>query len=127
MAYEDDVRAAVATYLDAVASGTSADIAALYADDATLEDPVGSEPKVGRDAIEKFYSALDAVTRRTELLAVKVAGTTAAFHFRVVTETGDQTITVEPIDVMTFDEQARITSMRAVWSPADLTVTDGKQ
>lgn len=126
MAYEDDVRTAVSNYLDAVANGTSADIAALYADDATLEDPVGTEPKVGREAIEKFYSALDAVDNRTELLAAKVSGNTAAFHFRVVTETADQTITVEPIDVMTFDEQARITSMRAVWSPADMTVTDGK-
>ncbi len=125
MAYEDDVRTAVSNYLDAVANGTSADIAALYADDATLEDPVGTEPKVGREAIEKFYSALDAVDNRTELLAAKVSGNTAAFHFRVVTETGDQTITVEPIDVMTFDEQARITSMRAVWSAVDMTVADG--
>ncbi|MGW0043255.1 nuclear transport factor 2 family protein [Rhodococcus sp. NPDC003348] len=122
MAFEDDIRSAVATYLDAVAGGTSADIAALYAEGATLEDPVGSEPKVGREEIEKFYSALDAVRNRTELLAVKVAGNTAAFHFRVVTETGDQTITIEPIDVMTFDDQARITSMRAVWSPSDMTV-----
>ncbi|MGW0174098.1 nuclear transport factor 2 family protein [Rhodococcus sp. NPDC003322] len=122
MAFEDDIRSAVATYLDTVANGTSADIAALYAEGATLEDPVGSEPKVGREEIEKFYAALDAVRNRTELLAVKVAGNTAAFHFRVVTETGDQTITIEPIDVMTFDDRARITSMRAVWSPADMTM-----
>ncbi|EME19895.1 nuclear transport factor 2 family protein [Rhodococcus triatomae] len=127
MAFEDDVRTAVSNYLDAVANGTSADIAALYTDDATLEDPVGSEPKVGREEIEKFYSALDSVPRSTELLTLKVAGGTAAFHFRVVTEAGDQTVTVEPIDVMTFDEQARITGMRAVWSPADMTVTGGEQ
>ncbi|MFF0816691.1 nuclear transport factor 2 family protein [Rhodococcus sp. NPDC003318] len=123
MASEDDIRSAVTAYLAAVGGGTSADVAALYADDATLEDPVGAEPKVGREAIEKFYAALDAVRNRTELLAVKVAGNTAAFHFRVVTETGEQTITIEPIDVMTFDDQARITSMRAVWSPSDMVVS----
>lgn len=122
MASEDDIRTAVTAYLAAVGGGTSADVAALYADDATLEDPAGTEPKVGREAIEKFYAALDAVRNRTELLAVKVSGNTAAFHFRVVTETGDQTITIEPIDVMTFDDQARITSMRAVWSPTDIHV-----
>ena len=44
----------------------------------------------------------------------------AAFHFRVVTPVGDQVYEVEPIDVMTFDEDAKITSMRAFWSPADL-------
>jgi steroid delta-isomerase len=117
-----DIHATVVRYLDAVANGTSADIAALYAEDATLEDPVGTEPKTGREQIAAFYGALDGADIRTELLTVRVAGNTAAFHFRVVTDTGDQTITIEPIDVMTFDDQARITSMRAIWSPADMTV-----
>lgn len=118
-----DIRAAVVRYLDAIANGTSVDVAALYADDATLEDPAGTEPKVGREQIAEFYAALDGVSNTTELLTVRVAGNTAAFHFRVVTATGDQTITIEPIDVMTFDDDARITSMRAIWSPADMTVS----
>ncbi|MFD1812398.1 nuclear transport factor 2 family protein [Rhodococcus gannanensis] len=118
----DAIRDTVTRYLDAIANGTSADIVALYADDATLEDPVGTEPKVGRDQIAAFYAALDNVRNTTELLTVRVAGNVAAFHFRVVTETGDRTVTIEPIDVMTFDDQARITSMRAIWSPADVAV-----
>lgn len=120
MASADDIRSTVSKYLDAVGEGTSADVAALYADDATLEDPVGTEPLVGREAIEKFYSALDAVQNKTELLSIRVAGNSAAFAFRVVTDTGEQTITIEPIDVMTFDDQARITSMRAFWSQDDI-------
>ena len=120
MASADDIRSTVSKYLDAVGSGTSADVAALYADDATLEDPVGTEPLVGREAIEKFYSALDGVQNKTELLSIRVAGNSAAFAFRVVTDTGEQTITIEPIDVMTFDDQARITSMRAFWSQDDI-------
>ncbi|MFC4603871.1 nuclear transport factor 2 family protein [Rhodococcus kronopolitis] len=122
MASADDIRAIVSKYLDAVAGGTSADVAALYAEDATLEDPVGTEPKVGREAIQAFYAALDAVDNTTELITVRVSGNTAAFHFRVVTVAGDKTITIEPIDVMTFDDQARITSMRAIWSTDDMTV-----
>lgn len=34
----------------------------------------------------------------------------------MTTVTGEQTITIEPIDVMTFDDQVRITSMCAFWS-----------
>ncbi|EME15500.1 nuclear transport factor 2 family protein [Rhodococcus triatomae] len=114
------IRDTVTRYLDAIASGGSADIVALYADDATVEDPAGTEPKTGRDQIAAFYAALDNVRNTTELLTVRVAGNVAAFHFRVVTETGDKTVTIDPIDVMTFDDQARITSMRAIWAPADV-------
>ena len=116
----DTVRATITGYMAALESGTSATIAALYADDATLEDPVGSEPKVGREAITKFYSALDGTSQKTELLAVKISGSSAAFHFRVTTPMGEATYEVEPIDVMTFDEQRRITSMRAFWSADDM-------
>ncbi|TLF72576.1 nuclear transport factor 2 family protein [Nocardia cyriacigeorgica] len=122
MASADDIRAAVRRYLDTVANGSAKDIAALYTDDATVEDPVGSPPHIGRAAIEKFYSALESVKVSTELHNVRVAGAEAAFGFRVITDTGEQTIVIEPIDVMTFDEDARITSMRAFWSPDDISL-----
>ncbi|MBJ8344706.1 nuclear transport factor 2 family protein [Antrihabitans sp. YC2-6] len=122
MTAAQDIRSAVARYLDAVATGPAADIADLYADGATLEDPVGSAQIVDRAAIRDFYSALDNATVKTELLALRVAGNSAAFHFRVSTEMPGQTVTIEPIDVMTFDDQARITSMRAFWSPDDITL-----
>ena len=75
------------------------------------------------DAIRAFYSAIEGLRRETELLAVRVSGSAAAFHFRVRTHLPDQVVEVEPIDVMTFDDDARITSMRAFWSPSDLHVT----
>lgn len=118
----DRIRAAVRRYLDTVATGTAAEIAALYHEEATLEDPAGSAPHTGRAAIEKFYSALESARRRTELHTLRVSGDHAAFAFRVVTETADSTITVDPIDVMTFDEDARITGMRAYWSSEDISV-----
>lgn len=127
MATTDDVTKAVRRYLEEVASGTGRSIAALYAADATVEDPAGSEPNRGRAAIEKFYSAIEQTERSTELLTIRVAGDSAAFHFRVVTKVGGQTITVEPIDVMTFGSadthgELSITSMRAFWSPDDMVV-----
>ncbi|MGW5317636.1 nuclear transport factor 2 family protein [Nocardia thailandica] len=120
MASPDDIRATVRRYVELVGTGTAADIAALYTEDATVEDPVGSAPHTGRAAIEKFYGALDGTTRHTELLTVRVAGDNAAFGLRVVTRAGDKTITIEPIDVMTFDADARITGMRAFWSASDI-------
>ena len=36
--------------------GSADDMAELYADDATVEDPVGGEVHIGRQAIRGFYS-----------------------------------------------------------------------
>src|SRR5699024_6668248 len=54
----------------------------------------------------------------TELLTLRIAGDTAAFHFRVTTRHAGGASVIEPIDVMTFDDAGLITSMRAVWGPA---------
>ncbi|WP_336085554.1 nuclear transport factor 2 family protein [Nocardia sp. SSK8] len=122
MASADDIRATVRDYVEAVGSGSAADIVALYREDATVEDPVGSEPHVGHAAIRKFYESFEQLERSSELFFVRVAGNSAAFSFRVVTRFGDQDFTLEPIDVMTFDENARIASMRAFWSQDDMVV-----
>jgi steroid Delta-isomerase len=121
-ALDERIAGAVRGYLAAVATGTAAEIAACYAEDATLEDPVGSEPTRGRAAITEFYSAIESLQRETELLAVRVSGNAAAFHFRVRTHLPGQVVEVEPIDTMTFDDAGLITAMRAYWSPSDVRV-----
>ncbi|MFC4376446.1 nuclear transport factor 2 family protein [Nocardia halotolerans] len=120
MASADDIRATVRKYVETVGAGTAADIVALYREDATVEDPVGTEPHVGHAAITEFYAAIEPLDRSTELFSIRVAGNSAAFSFRVVTRFGEQTFTLDPIDVMTFDEDGRISSMRAFWSQDDM-------
>ncbi len=56
-------------------------------------------------------------TRTVELLSVHINGNEAAFLARLTVITGDVHTRIDGIDVMMFDEQARITSMRAYWSP----------
>jgi steroid delta-isomerase len=110
----------VGAYLDAVTRGRADEIAALYAPEATVEDPVGSPVRRGGAAIREFYRALETGTHRAELLTLRVAGDSAAFHFRVISETAQGRVEIEPIDVMTFDEQGRITAMRSYWSADDV-------
>ncbi|MCZ4548870.1 nuclear transport factor 2 family protein [Gordonia rubripertincta] len=120
MANPDSILEVVYKYLATAPMGTGAEIAALYAPGARVEDPVGTPAHVGTDAIAAFYDSVRGGERTIELLTLRVAADTAAFHFRVTTVIENTTIVVEPIDVMTFDDQSRITSMRAIWSPADL-------
>jgi steroid Delta-isomerase len=105
-------------YISLVNGGTADEIADLYADDATVEDPVGGEVHIGRQAIHGFYSAMEAVQRQCELVTLRVAGHEAAFHFKL---TINGAMVIEPIDVMAFDGEGKISAMKAYWSPDSVT------
>ena len=114
MATTEEIRNACATYIAAVAAGDYEMTASLYADDATVEDPVGSDPLVGIDAIHAFYKSVAGEGMTAEMIGkVQVVGNTASFHFQIIV---DGNSIVEPIDVMTFDDDGKITSMKAYWS-----------
>lgn len=114
-----DLEALVNRYLETVAAGNAADIAALYADDATVEDPVGcGEVHIGRQAIQGFYKAVEGAGLKSELLTFRSGGHEAAFVFAL---TVGGTMRIEPLEVMSFDNSGQITSMKAYWGPANVT------
>lgn len=117
----EDIADVVIRYIELVAKGSADDLAELYADDATVEDPVGGEVHIGRQAIHGFYSAVDNVERECELVSLRVAGNEAAFQFRLTVSSGDTRMRIEPIDVMVFDEDGKVAAMKAYWSAADVT------
>jgi steroid Delta-isomerase len=119
MARPDDYAKTVNRYLELVANGSADDVTALYAEDATIEDPIGSELRRGRAAIHEFYAAFESAQKQTELVSLRVGGNEAAFLWSLTIKAGDSGTRIEPISVMTFDGDAKITSMRAFWSPAD--------
>ncbi len=107
-------------YISLIAKGSADDLVDLYADDATAEDPVGGEVHIGMQAIHGFYSAVENVERECELVTLRVAGNEAAFQFRLTVTAGDSRILIEPIDVMVFDDDGKVTAMKAYWSPSDV-------
>lgn len=115
MADRTSVASTCARYVELLAAGDVDGIVALYAEDASVEDPVGSQPHVGVEAIEAFYrSVLPAEgVPAVSTGPARFVGSEAAFPFEV--RYGDDLV-VPIIDVMRFDEKGRITSMRAFWS-----------
>ena len=108
-------------YLELVAKGDADGIAELYADDATVEDPVGGEVHIGRQAIRGFYGDFQNVKAEAEVVTLRVAGHEAAFHFRLTLDFGENTMRIEPIDVMVFNGEGKIQSMKAYWTPEHVT------
>ena len=117
----EQAEATVRNYLNLVANGTADEIAALYAEDAVLEDPVGAAPLVGRDNIRGFYATLEAFTVTTELQTIRTCGGEAAFQFHIETDTGAGTAVLEPLENMKFNDAGEIVNMRAWWGDGDMT------
>jgi steroid Delta-isomerase len=117
-----DPVALVNRYLDRVAAGNIDEVAALYAEDATLEDPVGGgEVHIGRQSIAEFYRAAADTEIATELLQIRVGGNEAAFLFAITIGAGEARMRIEPIETMAFNDAGEIASMKAYWSPANIT------
>lgn len=95
-------------------------ILSLYADSATVEDPVGSKIWSGKEALRKFYSgAVNIDLSLTRTGPVRVAGVEIAFPFQLRMNVEGTPMISDIIDVFRFDEAGKIVSMRAFWGPTN--------
>ena len=110
-------------YVDGFERADAQAVIALFAEDASIEDPVGSKVHVGRAAIVDFYNK--AIAAET---VVKVRGPIrGAPHgnaLAVVLETLEPTAkgleVYSRIDVFRFDDSGKIISRQSFYGPDDL-------
>ncbi len=126
MADEKKMKAAMQAYIDTFNRSDAAAIADLYADDATVEDPVGTPLKKGKKEIAEFYKMAVATGARLKL-AAPIRGSHSnsaamAFDVELNMPQGNTVgrMVIRVIDVMTFDDAGKFTSMRAFWGPGDM-------
>ncbi len=126
---EKSMKAAMQEYVDAFNRVDVDGIVALYADDATVEDPVGSPPKVGKAAIAEFYQM--AIKTGAKLaLAAPIRGShgnAAAMAFDVQLNMPEGSAVIRVIDVMTFNADGKFASMRAYWGAGDMELLGAKK
>jgi steroid Delta-isomerase len=113
--------AAVRGYVAAFEAGNSGAAVALFADDATIEDPIGTPIKRGRAEIQTFYETSMATSAKLELLGPpRCAADSVAFPFAVKLEWGGQKSVIEVIDTFRLNDEGKITEMRAYWGPENM-------
>jgi steroid Delta-isomerase len=119
----EQVQASMARYVELVDAGDIDGIVALYATDAVVEDPVGNPPIHGLVAIEQFYRQGLGASKVSATLTGPVRATLngcGAMPFRVDMTWSGQACSLQVIDVMEFDTEGRIRSMKAYWSAANI-------
>ncbi len=118
----DEMIETVHRYIEAVSAHDVGTIKKLYADSATVEDPVGTDAHVGMEAIVAFYQQSASVEVELELTGpVRCAGNAAVFPFFATTNIGGKKMRIDIIDVFEFNDAGLIQSMRAYWGPENCT------
>lgn len=116
MSHKQKVKA-VENYIELLNTQNEAMLIELYTDDATVEDPYGSDPHVGIEAIKTFYqTAFDAKITIELSGPIRTAADSAAFAFQV----HFNGMIIDAIDVMTFNEKNEVTSMKAYWCESNI-------
>ena len=95
-------------------------ILSLFAENASVEDPVGSKIIKGMHDLRKFYTgAVGYDLQLTRTGPVRIAASEAAFPFELIMEVNGELTKTDIIDVFRFNEEGKIVSMRAFWGPSN--------
>ncbi|MCU0269965.1 MAG: nuclear transport factor 2 family protein [Acidimicrobiales bacterium] len=119
----DEIRATIERYIEVFSAGDKDGYVGLFADDGSIEDPVGTEVRVGSAAISEFWDLVRSMSASITLRRtgpIRVAGNEAAFPMQAVTDVGGTAMVVDIIDTMVFGDDGRIAQMRAFWDPAEM-------
>ncbi|XYH99405.1 nuclear transport factor 2 family protein [Sorangium sp. So ce1128] len=121
---EADARQSIEAYFSVVANdpdtGAFVD---LFSPDGILEDPVGTPPLHGREAIRRFVDAAKSKIERFEFTVreVMTCGSESAVRWScdILTRRGER-ITLEGIGVFMFDEQQKLRHVREFYDVTKL-------
>ena len=119
----EDMIAAVRRYTEAHSAGDVDAVAAVFATDAVVADPVDQPAHVGRDAIRAFFAGTHEMVDAMDLRItgpVRAVGDFAAVPLQAVSTMGDAKVAVDIIDVFTFGPDGLVTDMKAYWTAADI-------
>lgn len=119
MPTEEQMVRAVHDYVAAFDKSDAEMAVTLFAENGTVEDPVGAPILKGRPAIRNFYTQV--MTRGAKLRlegAVRAGANYAAFAFSALMDSAGEK-RIEVIDTFRFDDQGKVVEMRAFWGPGN--------
>ena len=118
----DTAKAACEAYVRCLTDSDLEALLDLFADDAAIEDPVGTDWRKGKEVLRAFYAEACQGVAKAELTGdPRVAGNEVAFPFNVTAGAPGQQVVINIIDIFKFNEDGKIATMRAFWGPNNMT------
>lgn len=127
MVSNEQIQATIDRYIDAYVQNDKAAFLALWAPDGVLEDPVGTPAHVGPDAIGTFWDGARDLADRIVLKLdnALIAGGEAAVIIEINAHMGAGGLVIPAVDIMRFDDDGLLTSVRAYWDISTATPLQG--
>jgi steroid Delta-isomerase len=118
-----DITKLVNLYFEATQSNNASTWASCFATDATVDDPVGSPPIQGTDAIlergKEFMANFETVGLYPEYVSVDNLRAAAKWNGQGVMKDG-RFVKFEGINFFQFNETGKIVKLVGFWNPADM-------
>jgi steroid Delta-isomerase len=106
--------ASVEAYISSYNRADLDGICAIFAEDAVVEDPVGSPPRTGLAELREFFAIGIAARARLSLDGpVRCTADHAAFPFHVDLDWGGRAMRIDVIDVFQFNAGGKVGKMQA--------------
>ncbi|MBV2234643.1 MAG: nuclear transport factor 2 family protein [Sterolibacterium sp.] len=123
MPSSDEMKALMREYVACLNAGDLEGIMALYAEDATVEDPVGTGTKQGTAEIRAFYEMAIASGAKLTIVGPQTGSSSDYAAMPVVVDLaqpGLPAMKINVIETMRFNEAGKVIEMRAYWGPEDM-------
>ena len=123
MTEKTNTKSLVQQYFQATQSNNASTWAACFASDATVDDPVGSAPIKGTDAIlergKEFMASFETVGLYPEFVSVDNLRAAAKWTGRGITKDG-RSVKFEGINFFEFNQIGKIANLVGFWNPDDM-------
>jgi steroid Delta-isomerase len=116
----EQMTAAVHAYVEGFDKADVEMIMSLFADDATVEDPVGTPIRVGHE-IREFYTGSIAAGAKLVLEGpIRIADNHAAFPFSARLSMDGNEMQVDVIDIFKFNHAGKVIEMKTFFGPGNM-------
>ena len=108
----ETAKTACETYVRSLENSDLETLLDLFADDASIEDPVGTDLREGKDVLRAFYSEACQGVAKAELTGnPRLAGNEVAFPFNVTAGAPGEEIVINIVDVFRFNDEGKVVSI----------------
>jgi steroid delta-isomerase len=116
------MKAALEAYVDRTNAGDAGGLAALFAEEAVIEDPIGSPLKTKAEFVALMADGVRFGARITPVAPIRGShGNEAALVFEVEYDPPEGgRLRIRSLDACRFNDDGLIVSLRAYWGPDDV-------